>query len=754
MRLKSILYFFLILVYQINYAQYIRVVDSFSNSHIAYATIELKDIKQNKKYIYQTDSAGSVVINLSDKNSCRYSIVVLALGYATFSDTLYCPFDTLILSLKKTDHQLDEIVITGEPVPIEKEKSVYQIKIISEEKIKAMAAQNLRDVLTNQAYMRINQDNILGSSVNMLGLSGQAIKIMIDGVPVIGRLNGNIDLSQINMNSVERIEIIEGPMAVKYGTDAMGGVINIITKKSSSQKLISKTMLYYESNGTYNSNTTLLISHKKHQLNVNVGRNFFDGWRPDEKKFHFEKVKIADSTRYKIWKPKEQYFGFITDNIQLKKSQLILNADYFFETIEDKGKPKLPYYESAFDNFYKTFRNNQKIQFNSSVSKTGNIDIIASRNYFKRIKNSYYNDLTSLEKTLTTNTGDQDTSIFQMYMSRGVFSNKLFRNIYEVGYDVYTESALSSIIQNKKQRQTDMAMFLSYNIELKNKLKVKPSLRASYNSLYSTPIIPSVHFLYTFNNKTRNESQHTSNIRLSYSKGFRTPSLKELFLNFVDINHNIIGNSSLKPELSDFFNGAFNYNYFSSNTKIKTTFSVFYNHVYNLIQLAQVNSAINQYSYVNISEINTMGTNLNFNYEYKNIQSNITLAYTGLNYPNIKSSEKLFYPEVILNLSYNIKSLSSQINLFSKYNGKLPYYSINGSDDSNYQINYSKDYFQIDINYSFTFFKERMNVAIGIKNLMNNTFLNFSSGGAHSSGGMYISTGRTYFVQCTLNLKK
>ena len=54
------------------------------------------------------------------------------------------------------------------------------------------------DVLEQEINIRLSQDNILGSSLSIQGLDGQNIKIMIDGVPVIGRLDGNIDISQIN----------------------------------------------------------------------------------------------------------------------------------------------------------------------------------------------------------------------------------------------------------------------------------------------------------------------------------------------------------------------------------------------------------------------------------------------------------------------------------------------------------------------------------------------------------------------------
>ena len=68
--------------------------------------------------------------------------------------------------------------------------------------------------------------------MSVQGLSGENVKILIDGVPVVGRLNGNVDLSQINLTNIERVEIVEGPLSVNYGTNALAGTINLITKKN------------------------------------------------------------------------------------------------------------------------------------------------------------------------------------------------------------------------------------------------------------------------------------------------------------------------------------------------------------------------------------------------------------------------------------------------------------------------------------------------------------------------------------------
>ena len=70
-------------------------------------------------------------------------------------------------------------------------------------------------------------------------------------MPVIGRMNGSLDLSQINVNNIERVEMIEGPMSVNYGTNALAGVINLITKDNVEGVQLN-TNAYYESVGQYN----------------------------------------------------------------------------------------------------------------------------------------------------------------------------------------------------------------------------------------------------------------------------------------------------------------------------------------------------------------------------------------------------------------------------------------------------------------------------------------------------------------------
>ena len=211
--------------------------------------------------------------------------------------------------------------------------------------------------------MSVTVDNILGSSVSIQEISGQNVKILIDGVPVIGRLNGNIDLTQINLNNIERVEIIEGPLSVDYGTDALAGTINLITDKQLNDGFSSTYNLYYETVGQYNFDFILNFKRKGHAINFDFGRKYFDGWSKNDEFNLFPVSQLADTNRVNSWNPKEQYFGKVQYSYKTDNSLLRVFYDSFDEKISNFGFPRLPYYENAFDDYYFTKRNNVAIDY-------------------------------------------------------------------------------------------------------------------------------------------------------------------------------------------------------------------------------------------------------------------------------------------------------------------------------------------------------------------------------------------------------
>ena len=264
---------------------------------------------------------------------------------------------------------LSELVVTGQYGESSTSKSIYKVKLIDNKRIQAQGAVNLKDVLSNELNIRINQDPLLGSSISLQGVSGQSIKILFDGVPIIGREGGSIDLSQINMNNVERIEIVEGPMSVNFGTDALGGVLNIITKKPKQNELKANLNTYYESIGAYNADLGLGLANKKWNSQLNLGRNFFQGYSLDE------------NSRVMLWKPREQYFGDINFGKIIKDGSIKFQNNIFNEKISNKGEVNIniPLQKAyANDSYYFTRRITSSLFYDKKVTTNRHINMLVS----------------------------------------------------------------------------------------------------------------------------------------------------------------------------------------------------------------------------------------------------------------------------------------------------------------------------------------------------------------------------------------
>ena len=698
------------------------------------AHVLLKNINQ----YYLSDENGELILitNVNDTLQIEVSFI----GFKTKYIKLI-PGKTYTIKLDEDLLSLNTFVVTGQYAKNNPEKAVQRITIIDKEKIEKMAAINLKDVLTNEMNIRLTQDNILGSGLSLQGISGENVKILIDGVPVIGRLNGNIDLSQINLNDIERIEIIEGPMSVNYGSNALAGVINLITKKNVNKSFELTANSYYENVGNYNFDGLITFKKKKNNFTFLGGRNYFDGWVETDLLFK-EKSNIADSSRFKTWKPKEQIFGKFKYFYQLNNGSFHYTFNYFDEKITNKGIPRPPYYESAFDEYYYTTRIDNSINLNKDFDTDKHFKIILSYNNYLRIKNRFYKDLTTLEEVQTENSGDQDTTKFNQWVLRSNYStSKDSAKInFQVGVDFNIENAYGKRIENNLQQIGDYATYVSFEYKPFKNTIIRPGVRYSYNTKYNAPVTPSINI---------KQSLKKFNFRASYAKGFRSPSIKQLYLLFVDINHNILGNENLKAEQSNNFNFSVNRNFLLTKAVIKNEISLFYNHIYNLVTLAQINSS--QFSYINLGEFQSKGIQYNGNLLFNNFNFNYGVSIIGReNYlaDSLNIEKFNYYPEYKINLSYTTTNKQWVFSLFYKYNGKINAYYLD--ENNNIYQSYISDYSLADAIILKNLFKKHLQISVGSKNIFNvKNIASNTQNSAHSgnSNSTIVGMGRTYFLK-------
>lgn len=730
-------------------AQQICLMSAGDSLPVPFSTLIVKSAFGNTGQV--ADEKGRVTVQEVHNDTATYTLIAQSVGFERYQIvTTGAALHRLKAIYLRPLTNLGEVVVTSQYEPTSVEQSVQKIQVIDREKIRQMGAVNLQDVLSNQLNVRLQMDNILGAGMSLQGISGENVKILLDGVPLIGRLNGNIDLSQINLANVERIEFIEGPLSVQYGTNALAGTINIITKHAEQKRYRIGATAYYESIGTYQFTGEAAFSIKKHSIQLSGGRYYFDGWNPTDAPFFFPKDHIADSTRYKQWKPKEQYFADFSYSYTYRRMNIGFRSALFDEKITNRGYPRAPYAENTFDDYYDTRRVDNHLSVSAKLSGSWSVNALAAYNNYSRVKKTVYKDLTTLSETLSANSADQDTSRFSLLMSRASFVNSrpAAKLHYELGYDVSYESASGKRINSQVQGMGDYALYVTGEYKPSQKLVLKPGLRYAYNTVYATPLIPS------FNLKWALNSRHT--LRASYARGFRAPTLKELYFTFVDINHNIVGNTGLRSEQSNNFSLAYAYRTTVERCRVKLDLNAFYNGISNLITLAQTSAA--EYSYVNIGYYKTVGAQLSYSLRFNRFTVQTGFNYTG-RYNQFSETENVpayvFSPEVLGNASYRLIKYKITASAFYKYNGKIPGYAL---VDNEIRQTAQAAYHTLDLTLLKQFFDDRVAITAGCKNVFNVTNLSSSlvSGGAHSgaSSSVPLSTGRNYFLKLSLTLAK
>ena len=638
---------------------------------------------------------------------------------------------------------IKEVVVTGQLSETSTEDAIHKVRIISGKKLKSGLFTDLGQILEKELNIRLTQDNILGSSISLQGISGQNVKILIDDVPVIGRMNGNVDLSQINLNNIERIEVVEGPLSSIYGTDALAGTINIITNKSNDPQRSINT--YYETIGKYNIDFLLSNNIENQNITYQFGRNYFNGWIEGQKFNLVPTSQLADKKRFKSWKPKEQYLNKIQHNLSQKNITIYNYIDHFYEKITNLGLPKAPYFENAFDEYYHTNRINIGSNIKRSLDNN-EVRILIAYNKYTRSKETFYNDLTTLSTSLVQDNSSQDTSSFNLFLAKLLISAENNKNLqYQIGLEAQSEDAKGDRIANNFQQQSDYAIFSIIEYNLYNQITIRPSARAIHNTNYNAPFIPSLNILIDFNNYK---------LRFGAAKGFRAPSLKELYLEFVDINHNIVGNSNLSAERSYNYHINNSYKYKTSGFILNTDVNIFYNSITDKIDLINSNTQNNQYSYFNIDEYKTTGISGNIKITRKDAEINIGASHIG-RYNKLKESKDFsefnFSTDYSISATLNINN-QNKINIFYKHAGKLPSFWLDGDEVVK---SYTESYNLLDCSINRRI-GEQLTLSIGGKNLLNikNVKKMNPELGIHSSTekNLPIAYGRTFFIKINIKI--
>ena len=204
-----------------------KVLDA-DNGPLAGATVF---VKENRAIGMTTDAEGNYRLRLPDGKA--YTLQASFIGYVTQSHALQPGQDRLDFALEEDAIGMETVVVTGTRTPKLLKDVPIVTRVITADDIRKVDATHIGDLLQAELPgIEFSYSMDQQTSLNMQGFGGNAVLFLVDGERLAGETLDNIDYSRLNLDNVERIEIVKGAASSLYGSNAVGGVVNLITKEA------------------------------------------------------------------------------------------------------------------------------------------------------------------------------------------------------------------------------------------------------------------------------------------------------------------------------------------------------------------------------------------------------------------------------------------------------------------------------------------------------------------------------------------
>ncbi len=712
-------------------------------------------------------------MSLNKNNFCFYFLFFL-ISFCYSQETKETEQDSI-----KTQ-ELNEVVVTGQYNPQSIKKSVYNVRVINKEQIKQIAAVNVADLLNFNLNLNIIPNAQNGrSTVSFFGLDARYFNVLIDNIPIVSDngVGSDIDLTQINLDDVERIEIVEGSMGVQYGANAMSGVLNIITKKSSEHK--------WRINATIQEETVSdeyeWFDKGRHIQGVTLSHNFNDNWyasvgfnRNDFAGFFNNRQGRDyienDNLRGYEWLPKEQITTNALINYKKNNHQFFYKFEYYNETINfynatvrnNVDTQTSTINPSATDRNYTTNRLFNHLNGSGVFNSGIRYNVSFSYQKQKRRLNEFNYFILTQEKTAEIDETNQSGEVF---FSKGTLSN-LFKGAhfnaqagyeftYQEGFD--REAAGENLLNPKRHSISDIAVFASSEIQMNDQLALRPGIRVLNNSQFGFKSVYELTARQLFNKGYE--------LRANVGTSYRVPDFTELYYYFVDANHDVRGNEDLKPEEGiTTFLSLKKKSWIKNRLRLENTLRLSYIDLSDKIELSITNTLPLQYRYINIDKYSFLGfTTTN---SLKSDNWNLSLGATLFGISRTLSDEAnandkyLYQFQLNSSISYNIPKWNTMISMLLNYNGEQQNYRATGADtngNSTFSLITTDAYAWMDASVRKSFLKNSLETTFGVRNLFDVTRVNTdysSGGGTHDSNvnSILLGYGRSFYLKLLYKL--
>jgi vitamin B12 transporter len=502
---------------------------------------------------------------------------------------------------------LDEVAITANKYPKKQNETGKVITIINRAQLERSSGKTLGEILNSTAGTTIiGANNNLGTNqtASIRGSSSGNVLILVDGIPVNDPSTNNnyFDLNFFAADQIERIEILKGGQSTLYGSDAVAGVINIITKKNVEKKFVLNAGVSAGSYNTFKENIGVGGNTKKINYSLQYTHLASDGFSA-----------AYDSTGVKNFANNSFYQHLLSSNAIFKfssKLQAKISGSYSYYktwldaaaftdekdyTVENKnlqGGIGLTYNENNGSLHFNYFFNYVSRDYlDDSVYRSNPYVIYSKSTYIGRTHFAeFYANRNLKNWEMLAGIDFRGNSTFQQYFSTGLFG------------------PYSPPLLNKKMSQFSAYSSLVY--KRKNGFSAEAGGRWNHHSEYGNNFTYTFNPSYLINNKAK--------IFLNLYSAFKTPTLYQLF-------DPLYGNNNLKPEQGKISEAGIK---IFPSKKLNIRAVGFYRLSKNVIEfiITDLNSFTSQYQ--NISKQKNYGVEIEVSYSIKNWTFNGNYAYT------------------------------------------------------------------------------------------------------------------------------
>lgn len=552
----------------------------------------------------------------------------------------------------KVDSTLHEVVVTGTGTRHLLKDAPVQTEVISRKMLDTYGGKSLEEILGGLTASFAFSEGDMGSQMQLGGLGNSYILILVDGKRIHGDVGGENDLGLIDPHNIERIEIVKGAQSALYGSDAIAGVINIITKKHDKESIYLDNTTRY---GFYNdirqhNGVGFSIGKLTSMTNFQLQHN--DGWQNTSNEKAEGKV-LTDSRNKTV----NQYTNYqISERLDYKINKaLSLYAEGMYYT-KQINRPQNGLHPSCdvytYDLRYRNasaaiggkwnLRKKDAVTFDLDWNKHAYYYDYTAKTYeYMRLEGEEYGDMNGEWYSVPMYRGQSQLQSDQQRMMaqlKGVFylpyENTLSGGL-EFRYD-YLKAPLRT--DDGTEGDWTAAAYIQDEFSLVKWLNLTGGLRLVENQNFGIRVTPKLSAMVSLGD---------FRIRAGWGQGFKTPTVKELHYRYLHVMGGStffnIGNIDLNPQTSNNYNASVEYR----GKKVTVSVTGYYNKLKDMIALVNVpveeipsgittaylgdgSNKVQARMYKNMEDAQTYGIDVNASYK---VISDLTLnaAYSYLN---------------------------------------------------------------------------------------------------------------------------